>query len=1090
MKKPKILIVEDETLISLHIERLLKERGYDVAGTAATGEEALALIESEHPDLVLMDIVLEGEMDGIAAAREIKRRYDVPLIYLTAHSDEYTLNRAKETEPYGYILKPVNHYEVFSAIEVAIYKNEMERRLRESEEKYRNLVENINDIVFSLDRDGNITFISRQVEQYFGYSHGELQGQKLFSIIHGDDLEHVLGKFNECKRGITESIEFRVVTKGGETRWFRCSSKPVFNDEGFFGLSGVMSDVTDRKKFERELHFTQFTIDRAGDAAFWMNSDGDIVYVNQATCRYLGYERDELLSLNIRDVDSSITEESWPHQWEKLKKLVSATRLSRLRTKDGWLLPVEVTGNYVEFEGRGYNCAFARDIVDRIMAQAQQRRLISIIENSRDFIGIASLDGEVIYLNRAGLEIVGLGEEEYKHTSIFDYVEEPERSELEEQVITEMMKTGISRGEGRLRHFKTGEPIDVDYNVFLTRNPETDEPNNIAVVMRDITERKEAEKALIDSRQRLYEIIHFLPVATFAIDASGTIIAWNRAIEEMTGFKERDMVGKGDYEYAIPLYGTRRPMMINMVFSPDEELGKMYNYLKREGDSYFVETEVILPDGTPIYLWGKAGPLYDVEGNVIGAIESIRDITDYKETERALRESEELYRVMVQASPDAVIMVTIDGVVTYASQRVLDMLGLKSSDEIIGTKILDFYSPEDMERARSNFYRSMKDEDIRERQYTMVRKDGSRFPIELNTAVLKDDNGEPRSVLGIARDITERKRAEEGLRTSEEKFSKAFIASPHIVIIFELSTARIIEVNDRFLGFVNMTRDEAAGRKLRDIGITISHPDWKTMTDTIRREGSVRNLEITLSTDRGGEYLLSLSGEVIILEGRECFITILEDITEVRQLQREMSSIIEEERFRIGRDLHDDLGQVLTGATFLVQTIKQELKKESHPLAGDIDKIDTLVRQAVMKTRSISRMLSPIEMKGKGFASAVEEMISQIEKVFIISCSFSQDGDIIVEDTHVAANLYYIAREAINNAIKHSTANSIVVKLSLDDNLLMMSIEDDGTGVDNTDLSGGMGLRIMKYRANLIGAQIEYGAGVSGGFRILVTLRI
>jgi PAS domain S-box-containing protein len=158
----------------------------------------------------------------------------------------------------------------------------------------------------------------------------------------------------------------------------------------------------------------------------------------------------------------------------------------------------------------------------------------------------------------------------------------------------------------------------------------------------DITDRKLAEEALRESERRLADIIEFLPDATLAINREGIVIAWNRAIEEMTGISARDMAGKGNYEYAIPFYGKRRPIMLDLILKPDRKIERSYSaILKREKDLLIVETWVPSLRGEKAFLWGKASPLYDGKGKIIGAIETIRDITERQQAEEALKKREQ-----------------------------------------------------------------------------------------------------------------------------------------------------------------------------------------------------------------------------------------------------------------------------------------------------------------------------------------------------------------------------------------------------------------------------------------------------------------
>ena len=165
-------------------------------------------------------------------------------------------------------------------------------------------------------------------------------------------------------------------------------------------------------------------------------------------------------------------------------------------------------------------------------------------------------------------------------------------------------------------------------------------------------ERKRVDEALKASEQRLAQTINFLPDATMVIDLEGKVIAWNQAIENLTGIKAEDILGKGDYEYAIPFYGERRPVLIDLISKWNKEIEEKYQYVKKEGESLVSETydPLVKPGG---FLWNKASLLYDHNGEVIGAIESIRDITDRKVAEEALKKAhDEMERRVEERTAD------------------------------------------------------------------------------------------------------------------------------------------------------------------------------------------------------------------------------------------------------------------------------------------------------------------------------------------------------------------------------------------------------------------------------------------------------
>jgi PAS domain S-box-containing protein len=165
-------------------------------------------------------------------------------------------------------------------------------------------------------------------------------------------------------------------------------------------------------------------------------------------------------------------------------------------------------------------------------------------------------------------------------------------------------------------------------------------------MIQQAVQRRHVEASLQTSEKMITDIISFLPDATFAIDSGGRVISWNRAMEEMTGVMATDIVGKGNHEYAMPFYGSRRPILIDMITEPDEEIRKRYySFMKKEGNVLIAESEDARPKGKVSILWSKATPLYDAKGNVIGGIESIRDITEFRRLDRAQKlEKEELQK--------------------------------------------------------------------------------------------------------------------------------------------------------------------------------------------------------------------------------------------------------------------------------------------------------------------------------------------------------------------------------------------------------------------------------------------------------------
>ncbi|OPX70675.1 MAG: sensory histidine kinase AtoS [Methanoregulaceae archaeon PtaB.Bin108] len=273
-------------------------------------------------------------------------------------------------------------------------------------------------------------------------------------------------------------------------------------------------------------------------------------------------------------------------------------------------------------------------------------------------------------------------------------------------------------------------------------------------------ERRLAIRELKNSEQRLADIINFLPDATFAINNEGTVIAWNRAIEEITGVPAADMLGKGDHEYAVPFYGVRRPILIDLILMPDEELTtRSYAVIKREGDILIAETSISRPLGLRKILFGKASLLRDQQGNIAGAIESIRDITDQKQAEESLRVSEWNYRSVIENIQDVFYRSDRDGNLAMASPSWASLLGYDTVEECIGKNIADtfYFYPDE----RKKFLHQVTTQEVvRNYEVILKRKDGTPVTVSTSSHIYFDDSGTVLGVEGIFRDITDQKQAE------------------------------------------------------------------------------------------------------------------------------------------------------------------------------------------------------------------------------------------------------------------------------------------------------------------------------------------
>ena len=289
---------------------------------------------------------------------------------------------------------------------------------------------------------------------------------------------------------------------------------------------------------------------------------------------------------------------------------------------------------------------------------------------------------------------------------------------------------------------------------------------------REVVERKRAEEAIKESEQSMAQIINFLPDPTWVVDKEGIVVAWNRALEKTTGVKAEDMMGKGNYEYALPFYGERRPVLIDLVQVWDTEYEKEYVSVKKEGETLISESFHPSLGENGIFLSGTARLLYDISGEVMGAIESLRDITERKQVEEAIQKSEREYRMLFENANDA-ILVAQDQMLCLANPRLEKLLGF-SQAELTSRPITDFFHPEERHVILERHEKRLKGESIPEAYVSrVIDKHGATKWVELKVVLIEWDDRP--AVLGFMADITERRLAEEELHQNLqelETFSK------------------------------------------------------------------------------------------------------------------------------------------------------------------------------------------------------------------------------------------------------------------------------------------------------------------------------
>ncbi len=413
-----------------------------------------------------------------------------------------------------------------------------------------------------------------------------------------------------------------------------------------------------------------------------------------------------------------------------------------------------------------------------------------------------------------------------------------------------------------------------------------------AELLSEVNERKRAEETLRESEERFRLLAASVPVGIFQTDAEGKIEYVNQRVLKITGLTALEETA--DWRWGIDPH-------------PDDREAVLAERTKAmaEGRVFLGDFRILTPQGVTRWVETRICPLFNEKGEQIGHAGMVEDVTERHQAEEALRESEKRFRTLYESSRDGIAAADPDGRFTECNQAYADMLGY-SRQELQRIRYQDI-TPSKWHTLNADAVREAMERGYSEefeKEYT--KKDGTALPVSLRIWRIEDEAGRPIGIWTIARDITERKRAEEVLRESEQRFSKAFHASPLAIVIATVSEGRIVDVNEGFLQLMGYSREEVIGRTSLEIGIWVDSKGRERMVQEALKRGSVPDWELRVRT-RSGETRVWLGAFVTIeLDGVPCLLGMSRDITEHRQAE----DALRESEKRLA-SIYDTVGDVI-----------------------------------------------------------------------------------------------------------------------------------------------------------------------------------
>lgn len=868
-----------------------------------------------------------------------------------------------------------------------------------------------------------------------------------------------------------------------------------------------------RASIPNERYF-QVLLESIQDAVIILDKTGATTYVNPAYERILGFSSHERVGgafyENVHPDDRPKAIEAFQHH---LQNPGESLRLEmRVRRKDGEWLYIDAvgTGHFNNPVIRGL-VVHLRDVTGTVKIREELRHkeeyFRNLIEKSADGIAILDAEGNITYESRSGHRILGYTAEELYGRNVLEFIHEDDRQRVQETIAGIISTPGATVSTDlRFRHHD-GRWIVLEG----TASNYLDDAliRGVVVNYRDITERRRAEEALRESEQRYRLLAENLSDVIWIMDTTQRYTYVSPSVEQLRGYTVEETMAQSlaqnlspsSLETALALLAEQRER---------ESSGTRPPY-----DSVTLEAEVSCKDGSNIWVENRVSFIYDEEGSVVGYLGVSHDISERKKAEEALRESEKRYRLLAENVSDVIWTMDRNMKYTYISPSIMRLRGF-TVEEAMAQTLEENVAAESLTQAMHlDATQKAREEAGMVDPYEWVSieaeltcKDGSTVWTENRINFLRDDEGNLIGYLGVSRDISEHKKAEEALRESEAKNTAIVEHAKDGVIIWQ----------GEYVVFANKAVTDISGFSNEEITsvpyLEMLGPDKreeirKLHEDHITGTLTPGNYQFTIRCKNGEKKAVEVSTACIQYKGMPAVVGIIRDMTDrkkaeeariqhaaalakteaLEQSRHRIVGIQEALRREIAQEIHGSVQNRLIVLMHKLREIQDQCPDKSAELADLHAKLADLVENQI---RPISHRLYPSILK-QGLVPALQsltdhfenaiDMQTDLDKVFV--SSERQNRNLIPDDIKLA--VCRISEEALTNVIKHSGASLANLRLRYAPDRLDLEIADNGRGFDPQKEGRGIGLLMLQDYAEIAGGEFTVESTLGGGTRILAS---
>jgi len=966
-------------------------------------------------------------------------------------------------------------------------RRKAEESLNQSEQNYRELFENATDTLLTLDLNGNITTVNNAVLRW-GFKKEDILGRNLLEFV-SENCRSIIAKDSfETFHGKPVRNEAEIETPKGKIE-AEYRANPMAREGRIIGAQIALRDITERKKTERTLNRLAIAVDCTVDGIAIADINGIIQFVNPAWAQMHGYTTSELLGkhLSVFHTEDQMKKDVIPFNEKVLKNGSNQGEVGHVK-KNGTIFLTLMTTTLLKDED-GSPSGFvgtAKDATESQKAKEalkeSEERFRNLFEKANDGLVFVDFDGRIIDINERAAELAGLKKEDmvgmpFLELNLLAQQNMPQLSNglgVFSSHSTEGVEVSIKRKNGELRQLEVNTSV-IEQNGI---------PKGALAIVRDITERRRAERASCESEEKLKAILASSPDAITTFDLNGNVVDLNNAAMNLHGFSSKEeIVGKSSF---------------NFITAKDRQRAlEAFQSLQKKGQVQNLEFTLRDKNGREFPVLLSANVILDSQGKPSAVAATTRDITELKAAEGKLRESEEKYRNMIELAPYIVVSTDLQGVIT-SFNSVGEKLSGYSKSEVIGKHFsrIGHIRVRDIPGYIRTFNDVVRGKAIGPIRVTMCRKDGTPRQVEIQVALLKQD-GKTTGVQAFMTDITEREEAQVAVQQSQRKFEALFVGNPEAVVYLG-PDFHIVDINPRFKELFGYSLGEIRGKHINDAIVPKGMVDEAQKLDRKALEGYV--YFNTYRKRRDGLLIpVSVSAAPIMADRTLLgYVGVYKDISDLKEKEEELAMMNEKLRV-VGSLTRHDVRNKLTAITGNIYLIRKKMAN-SNIIDENLNSIDSASKQIVM-IFEFARDYEKLKAERLVYLNVqklFEEAISLFPDMNGAKAVVNCEGLIVRGDSLLRQAFYNLIDDSLKYG-KKLTQIRLTYKKNTDGSIDLI-YEDDGVGISTearpklfqegftTGNGTGYGLYLVKKIVEAYGWTIEETGQAEKGVRFKMNI--